>query len=499
MNGTSSAWSLPRLSHVLLLFGLLNPAFIAGCFAPESKTIPAPSRERFSEIKKNVATLRGLQPKPDFEIAAQFLAISQLAANADSAGAISTVPLAQLERAYKQLGLLSANDDFKTELENFHRLERLISYDSAKEQILIAADTARLGSELPAPYERGATELPLAIAIVLALQQQHFQWQEKISGTFTDDTRLAYRALAGGDALLTALAYITDGNLAAPGHHTAARQIARQMEILARRLPTFLRNQLILPLREGSDFVAWAIKAKGRDGLNALYANPPSSTAQILHPEKYYLTPQPPQRFFPAGLLRHMAVPTLFEQSLGEFLLRGLLETENPLVLSRQIAAGWRGDQLFAFAGKSFQTTAWYSSWGSGHEAKAFQRAFQTVAEKRHRMRLRRGAGKDDETLFADSRDRGGFALARHDNIVVYLISSPDRLAASAEAAWQDLEVDTAPEGWRFDSARGPAQLSLSKRKRPASFLTLPSRSSFSRCACTENSATRLSAAETST
>ena len=138
------------------------------------------------------------------------------------------------------------------------------------------------------------------------------------------------------------------------------------MELLARALPTFLRNQLVLPLREGSDFVAWAIKAKGRDGLNALYANPPSSTAQILHPEKYYLTPQPPQRFFPAGLLRHMAVPTLFEQSLGEFLLRGLLETENSLALSSQIAAaGWRGDQLFAFAGKSIQTTAWYRSWGS--------------------------------------------------------------------------------------------------------------------------------------
>lgn len=496
MSGTRSASSLHRLSRGLLLVGLLNLA--AGCFAPELKTIPAPSKERFSEIKKSVATLRGLQPKTDFEITARFVARSQLAANAEYPGANGTEPLAQLERAYKQLGLLSATDDFKTNLENFHRLERLIGYDSAKEQILIAADAARLGSELPAPYDRAATELALAIGIVHALQQQHFQWQEKISGTFTDDTRLAYRAIAGGDALLTALAYITDGNLAAPGHHAAARQIARQMEILARGLPTFLRNQLILPLGEGSDFVAWAIKAKGRDGLNALYANPPFSTAQILHPEKYYLTPQPPQRFFPAGLLRHMAVPTLFEPSLGEFLLRGLLETENSLALSRQIAAGWRGDQLFAFAGKSFQTTAWYSSWGSGPEAAAFQRAFQTVAEKRHHMRLRRGAGKDDETLFADARG-GGFALARKDNIVLYLVTGPDRLAATAAAAWQDLEVDTAPEALRFDSAHGPAQLSLSKKYRPASFLTLPSRSSFSRCACTENSATRLSAGETST
>ena len=109
MNGISSAWSLHRLSHALLLIGLLSLAAVTGCFAPELKTIPAPSKERFSEIKKSVATLLGLQPKTDFEIAALFVAISQLAANADYAEAISTLPLAQSERAYKQLGLLSAD------------------------------------------------------------------------------------------------------------------------------------------------------------------------------------------------------------------------------------------------------------------------------------------------------------------------------------------------------------------------------------------------------
>ena len=260
MSGTPSASSLHRLSHALLLIGLLNLA--AGCFAPELKTIPAPSKERFSEIKKSVATLRGLQPKPDFEIAALFLAISQLAANADYAGANGTLPLAQLERAYKQLGLLSAKDDFRTDLENFHRLKRLISHDSAKEQILIAAEYRQTEQRTTSALRPRATELPLAIGIVHALQQQHFQWQEKISGTFTDDTRLAYRAIAGGDVLLTALAYITDGNLAAPGHHTAARQIARQMEILARGLPTFLRNQLILPCARAATSSLGQLKPK---------------------------------------------------------------------------------------------------------------------------------------------------------------------------------------------------------------------------------------------
>jgi hypothetical protein len=70
-----------------------------------------------------------------------------------------------------------------------------------------------------------------------------------------------------------------------------------------------------------------------------------------------------------------------------------------------------------------------------------------------------------DDVLIANARDRDGLVLARHDNVVLYLMSSPDRLAAS-EAAWQDLQINTAPKDWRFDSdsALGPAQLSLSKR-----------------------------------
>ena len=456
MNDAHSSLSPRHTYKALPLIGLLNLAAVAGCFSPETKTALTPTKDGFSAIRKSVAELRGLQPKRDFQVEA--LANGKLADAYNPANANGIVPMAQLERAYKQLGLLGANDDFKSQLEEFHRLERLIAYDSAKDRLLIAADASRLGSELQPPYGRAATELPLAMGTVHVLQEQHFQWQEKISRTFIEDTRLAYRAVARGDALLTSLAHASDGHLAAPGHLAAARQISLQMEKLARGLPPFLRNQLIFPLREGSDFVAWAVKAKGRGGLNALYANPPYATAQILHPEKYFLTAQTPQRFFPAGLLRHLEVPALFEQSAGELLIRGLLAEEHSLAQASHIAAGWRGDQLFSFADKSFQTTAWYSSWRSAAEAAAFQRAFQTVVEKRQRTRLRRSAGQDDETLFANTRDHGSFALARRGNIALYLVSHPDRLAAVAAQAWKDLEVDSAPEVLRFDSARGPAQ-----------------------------------------
>ena len=408
--------------------------------------------------------MRGLAVKRDFGIDSWPLDKSPPTPSADDVDDAGSLPVAQLEHAYKQLGLLGASADFTAAREKYLRLERLIHYDSSTDRLLIANDAGLLGSQLAAPYVRATAELPVAAGVTIALQEQHFQWQEKINRTVIEDARLAYRAIAGGDALLTALAHGSDGNLAAPSHLAAARQVSLQMASLARDLPPFWRSQLILPLIEGSDFVAWGAKAKGRDGINALYANPPYSTAQILHPKKYFLAVQTPQRFFPAGLLRRMASPALFEQSIGEYLLRGLLETENPPVASSQIAAGWRGDQLFSFADNGFQTTAWYTAWDSAAEAAAFQGAFQTVVEKRHRLRLRRSAVEDGEMLVANTQYRGSFALARKDNLVLYLVTSTPRLAATTEAAWTDLLVESEPEVLRFDSARGPAQLSLSKR-----------------------------------
>ncbi len=439
-----------RLRQALLPLGLLS--FVLGCFPLQPKTIAPPSKDQLSALKTSLAQLRGLEPKRDFEFVAGELA--------------ETAPIADdiaLERAYKHLGLLGANDDLKTALEKYRRLARLIDYDSANDRLQIGADAQRLGSALPPPYQRAAGELAHAMAIVQALQEQHFHWQEKISRASNDDSQLAHRAVAGGDALLTALAHGSDGKLNSTSHLSAARQVAKQMERLADDLPPFLRSQLTLPLREGSDFAAWAIKAKGTAGLNALYTDPPRTSAQILHPERYFFRTHPAQRIAPAGLARQLT-PPLVDQSMGEFLLRGLLESEHGAPSARQIAAGWRGDRYLSFSEQNFQTTAWYSAWGSAGEAATFLRGFQTIADKRQRMRLRRSAGSADETFIDHTRDRGSFALARKGSVVLYLVTSRERLAALAEEAWNDLALDIDLPPVRFESARGAGQLSLSKR-----------------------------------
>lgn len=64
------------------------------------------------------------------------------------------------------------------------------------------------------------------------------------------------------------------------------RRIAAEIDRFAASLPDFLRHELSFPYREGISFVYWAYAAKDWEGVNALYANPSLTAAQILHPEK---------------------------------------------------------------------------------------------------------------------------------------------------------------------------------------------------------------------
>jgi hypothetical protein len=117
---------------------------------------------------------------------------------------------------------------------------------------------------------------------------------------------LAFRALATGDAELTVIARSAGKNIDALSSVDLqnAGKFALELETRAARLPDYLRHRLLFPYREGSQFALWALKAKGWQGVNALYANPPLSTAQILHPEKYFAQLEAAVRFFSRGPFR---------------------------------------------------------------------------------------------------------------------------------------------------------------------------------------------------
>jgi hypothetical protein len=400
-------------------------------------------------LSQDLAKFRGLQIQRDIVLARAPPDVSEI----DSYGPFT---LQQVERVYRGLGLLPNNLELGKAVAEYRKLAQLVFYDAAQGSVSLAPQAAGLSTAGIAGALDSAGEAPLEFAIVTALQEQNFQWQQKLTSVYFEDRRVALRALAIGDAMLTITARAnrsTDRKLTA-ADLAAGQGFARELEKAAARLPEFLRQKLIFPFREGTQFAYWAHDARGWPGVNALYADPPVSTAQIRHPEKYFIHRELPKRFFPAALLASMKDGTVVEQSLGEELIRALLATTHSGKIASEAATPWRGDQLFAFQEGEDLTTAWYSAWASAAEATAFQKVYRIVLEKRQRVRFDGASGNSDRQD-GESRDRRAVTLQVHGPIMLYLAGVPaHRLNEFTEKAWQDLEIDSDLTAASFDLAK---------------------------------------------
>ena len=440
----------PQRGRILAAAGsLLLLALIASCLASEPRPLFHPPPAGFSALAQDIAAFRGLPLKRD-------IALTSFVDNGAENNAYGPFELKSVERAYQTIGLLPANADLGRALTEFRQLEQLVTYDAAKGSVAVAPGAVKLGAPFAMTDPTLTREAPLGFAIVAALQEQNFQWQEKINSISLEDRRLAFRALATGDAALTLIARAGDkrtGNLTATDLSGAGR-FAAEVEKSAARLPDFLSQQLGFPYREGSRFVLWALKAGGWRGVDALYAKAPLSTAEIVHPEKYFLERETPLRFFPAALLRSMKEAPIVEQSLGEHAIRGLLAGEINAKHASEVATRWRGDQLFAFqSGENF-VTCWFSAWKSASNSAAFHGAYKNVLERRQRIRFDSKTEPSPNALTGIGRDGRGVWLESNGPVALWVSGVPtNRLREFADQAWKDLEIESDPTAIRFDSA----------------------------------------------
>jgi hypothetical protein len=141
------------------------------------------------------------------------------------------------------------------------------------------------------------------------------------------------------------------------------------------KAPAILRDTLEFPYDAGLNFVQGIYNTGGWAAVDKVYANPPASTSQILHPELYTSGVQPVAVTIPAvpaslgsGWKQTMA------DTLGELQLRIWLEGESPT--SDQTAAAttavamWGGDRVALYEGPNgawavVLRTAWRTEAGA--------------------------------------------------------------------------------------------------------------------------------------
>lgn len=232
----------------------------------------------------------------------------------------------------------------------------------------------------------------MAHEIFHAVQDQEWGGGKLIdSKVYSHDAVLAHAALLEGDATVVMFNYqqlgtgvdITDSSFAVNGIAASLplQMASPQFPVMA-VAPDYLKQSLIFPYQQGLLFVA-ALRRAGMSwaDVRKVYADPPASTEQILHPERYY-----PQRDTPS----EVTVPPLkwpgytrnWTGTAGEFHHRQLLLERLPLADAIAAAAGWDGDFTAVEEGPA-SVAYTYSTWDSAQDAEQFEAALKVMQSKR--------------------------------------------------------------------------------------------------------------------
>jgi hypothetical protein len=150
------------------------------------------------------------------------------------------------------------------------------------------------------------------------------------------------------------------------------------------KMPAAVGKVMVFPYAYGFEFVK-ALRA-AEVPVDRAFEEPPDSTEQIIHPEKWLAEERdvPVRVSFSslAALLSPRGVNVLAEQTLGEFQIRCLLE-EIDLDRGRAAAAGWDGDRLAVVTRDGKIGFVWASTWDEEREAEEFAAAAREYLERK--------------------------------------------------------------------------------------------------------------------
>ena len=256
--------------------------------------------------------------------------------------------LAELRRsdvAIKLLGLVPSDSSLLDSVADL-RSEGIAGYfDPTEETLFIITDDT---------YENLSFEEELTYAHEYVHALQHAEYDLVVLQEQTEDAAIsseAYDALIEGDATLTSIIWALEARSDELNALFETESGDDDTEELA-DIPDYLVRLFSFPYDEGVTFVGELFTAGGRsfDQIDDAYANPPTTTEQILHPEKYFI----------GEIGEVISLPSLTDalgpgwvsaplETRGEFDLRlwiEILAGADVELSGIDAAAGWDGDAM---------------------------------------------------------------------------------------------------------------------------------------------------------
>jgi hypothetical protein len=201
------------------------------------------------------------------------------------------------------------------------------------------------------------------------------------------------------------------------------------------RAPRFLRQLLTFPYAGGLGFVHQFRRRHPWAEFSRLYTDPPRSTTQIMHPERYFDRREDPVPVSLPDLAAGLGpgARRAFEDEAGEFGLTGILAE---FLGEDASAAGWRGDRYALWEdGRGTTVLAALSVWDAEPAAIAFADAYRRLLSRKHGLAA---AAVSTPALTTWQSEASAFAVERRGREVLLLERVPaPALDAVRQAVWQ--------------------------------------------------------------
>ena len=346
--------------------------------APPSAS-PAASQvsatEIYARIRSQVEAIRGLQPTKDVDPvtidAAQLR--TNLETEFDKENTVDALRFS--EETLITLGLLPPGSSLRKLTLDFEAGQVAGYYSPDRKELFVVSRSGALGP---------AEEVTYAHEFTHQLQDQTFDLSKLgLDSANQSDRALAQLSVVEGDAVSVQTRWTAE-NLTAEelGQLLTASLDPAAIEAL-RNAPPYLRDTALFPYQDGFAFVSNRIAAGGYSAVDGVFADLPTSTEQVLHPEKYAARELPIKVKLPAELAATLGAgwKNAGEDTLGEFILQTWLTVHGvPGATAREATVGWGGDRLELLRGPNGATTVFLETvWDNVLDAAEFAAAAKTA------------------------------------------------------------------------------------------------------------------------
>jgi hypothetical protein len=365
------------------------------------------------------------------------------------------------EMALKAFGFVKREVNLKELLIQVYSEEIAAFYDpKTKTMHLIKEDEARAKKQPSfleqlfgkvAGFDKDERKTVIAHELTHALADQHFDidaMQEKVKKN--DDRALAVSALVEGEATLTMMGVGIDDWKGTQITQLRSEDLDRMFTFVTpflsflgggnslKTAPPIISESMLFPYVRGLVFCAKLVNSGGWKAVDDAYRNPPLSTEQVLHPDKYGDSPDLPMTVDLGGLTPGGDWKELGRNVLGEMQLAVLLRNSG----GKSAAAGWDGDAYAVFEGPGHELAlAWLTTWDSEHDAIEFSSGYLNYQTDK----LEKGTPKPDPKALALTRERQGVAFAlerRGKDVAVVEGFSPDVTAKLMDQIFKSTKTE---------------------------------------------------------